>query len=292
MIRTIAAATMQVVHDKKRNLERYRDFIREAAMIGTDLLVLPEQSLQGYIWGLAHEITSEEREYHFAESETVPGPTTGRLAALAKKNRMTIVFGMTERDDRALHNSAVVVTPGGSVRGFRKVHLPGDEALIYGAGDNWPIFETPVGRLGILICYDALFPESTRELTLGGAEILVMPTAWPRFTNYPDREKDANSIKDTVAKRYFACNVARALENQRVFVAANQVGVDDKSGIEYAGHSQIVAPSGLVIADSGDGEGLAVAKVDTARATEEAIRDSFDYLKDRASESYRLTRGY
>jgi predicted amidohydrolase len=285
---TVATASMRVVHDKQANLNKYRAFINQAALSHADLLVLPEQSLQGYIWGISHSISPEEYRYHLEMAEAVPGETTAMLARASRDHGMCIVFGMTELGPYdVLYNSAVLVRPDGSIGVFRKVHAPGDELHTFRQGDQWPVFETPFGRLGALICYDAIFPESTRELTLAGAEILVMPTAWPRFTNYLDRFEDDTPMNELLGERYLACTLVRAVENQRWFVSSNQVGVDDRSGLEYAGHSRIIAPIGEVVADTGSAEGLAVAEIEVQAGIVDAHIDSFDFLKDRATHTYR-----
>jgi predicted amidohydrolase len=287
---TIATASMHVVHDKNKNLEKYDDFIARAAAAGARLLVLPEQSLQGYMWGVSHSIEPAEYRFHHAHAETIPGESTKRLALLAKRHKMYILFGMTETANYdVLYNSAVLVGPDGTLGVFRKVHGPGDELHIYKQGDEWPVFETAIGRIGALICYDAIFPESARELALGGAEIICMPTAVPRLTNYPDRYRSIDDIgQDLLRERYFAMTILRAVENQRWFVSSNQTGSDDMSDLQYCGHSRIVAPTGEVLADTGDAEGLACASIAVQQGILDAKIEFFDVLKDRAPKTYRL----
>jgi len=281
---------MHVVHDKEKNLEKYDDFIAQAAAARARLLVLPEQSLQGYMWGVSHNIKPAEYKYHHFHAEPIPGESTTRMAVLAKRHQMYILFGMTEAANfDVLYNSAVLVGPDGSLGVFRKVHGPGDELHIYKQGDQWPVFETTIGRIGTLICYDAIFPESARELALGGADIICMPTAVPRITNYPDRYQSLEEVgPDLLRERYYAMTVLRAVENQRWFVSSNQTGSDDQSDIQYCGHSRIVAPTGQVLGDTGDDEGLACVSIAVQQGILDAKIEFFDVLKDRVPKTYRL----
>ncbi len=156
---------------------------------------------------------------------------------------------------------------------FSQVHLPGDERHIFRRGDSWPVVQTPLGRLGTLICYDQMFPESTRELTLGGAEILVLCTAWPIFLRH----------------QYDIFSKARAAENHRWYICSNQVGRCDRGDMEYYGHSRIIDPRGRVVAETGDGEeGLALATIDVEADIAKQRNTIFYTLQWRVPESYRL----
>jgi predicted amidohydrolase len=125
------------------------------------------------------------------------------------------------------------------------VHAPGDEYHVFRQGRDWPVFDTEIGRIGMHICYDMRFPEAAREMALKGAEILVLPTAWPQ---------QAGFIYDTLDR-------ARAAENECWFLSSNQVGACDQGRLTFYGHSRIIGPLGNVLADTGDGEGLATAEV-------------------------------
>jgi predicted amidohydrolase len=266
---------MNVVHDKEENLAKYMQYIDEAAAQGVRLIVFPEQSLQGYLYGLDHSFTAEELDYHYRNAEPIPGESTNKLVEKAREKSMYIVFGLTEERQGAfsplLLNSAVAVGPEGLVGVYRKVHLPGDERHIYRRGDSWPVLETELGRLGMLICWDAAFPESARELTLRGAEILVMPTAWP---------KGASGHYDLFTR-------ARAAENCRWFIAANQVGKCDKGQMEYYGHSRIVDPRGMIVADSGEEEGLTVVTIEVKEGITRCQNSIFYALQWRVPTMYK-----
>ncbi len=246
---TLAVAAMNAVHDTAKNLARYASFVDEAAAKGARLLVLPEQSLQGYLYHLNHPLSPEEANYHYDNAEPLPGPSSERVAAMAHAADMYIVFGMTERvpvsSSGVLYNSAVLVAPSGLLGVYRKVHAPGDEYHVFRQGKDWPVFDTEIGRLGLQICYDLRFPEAARELALRGAQMLILPTAWPQ----------------TAGSQYDILDRARAAENECWFLSANQVGACDRGELTFYGHSRIIGPFGNVVADTGDKEGLATATV-------------------------------
>ncbi|MGD0765100.1 MAG: carbon-nitrogen hydrolase family protein [Dehalococcoidia bacterium] len=270
---TLAVAAMNAVHDIERNLAKYAAFVHEAATKRARLLVLPEQSLQGYLFHLNHELAADEANYLYDTAEPVPGPATERVAAMARESGMYVVFGMTERvavsSSGVLYNSAVVVGPDGLLGVYRKVHAPGDEYHIFRQGREWPVFETEIGRLGIQICYDLRFPEASRELALRGADALVLPTAWPKQTGF----------------MYDMLDRARAAENECWFLSANQVGACDQGLLTFYGHSRIIDPFGNVLADTGEDEGVAVAEVPVASLRRRQW-GSMNIFRDRRPETY------
>jgi len=271
---TLAVAAMNAVHDKAKNLARYASFIDEAAAQQARLLVLPEQSLQGYLYHLNHELSPEEANYLYETAEPVPGPSTEQVAKLARKAKMYVIFGMTERvgvsSSGILYNSAVLVGPRGIAGVYRKVHAPGDEYHIFRQGREWPVFETDVGRIGIQICYDMRFPEASREMALKGAEILVLPTAWPQQNGFA----------------YDLLDRARAAENECWFLSSNQVGACDHGRLTYYGHSRIIGPFGNVLADTGDDEGIVTATV-PAESLRRRQWGSMNVFHDRRPDTYR-----
>jgi len=271
---TVAAVSMNVVHDKEKNLAKYLEYIDEAKTKGVGLIVFPEQSLQGYLYSLNHNFTAEELDYHYRNAEPIPGESTNKLMEKAKDENIYIVFGLTEERAMAfspvLFNSAVMVGPEGLLGVYRKIHLPGDERHIYRRGDSWSVLETGMGRVGLMICWDAAFPESARELTLGGADMLVLPTAWP---------KDAGGNYELYSR-------ARAAENYRWFIAADQVGRCDKGQMEYYGHSRIVDPRGRIVVDSGEEEGLVIADIEVKEEIKKCQNSIFYTLQWRVPSMY------
>lgn len=274
---TVAAAAMQVMHNKSSNLEKYRWFIEQAAAGGADLLVLPEASLQGFLFHLDHRFDPEESCYHWENAEPVPGSSTDIIAEWAAEKSMYIVFGLFERVDHPatplLHNSAVLVGPGGYVGTFRKVHQPSEELRYYRPGRDWPVFKTALGNIGILICYDQCFPESARELTLRGADVLVIPNAWP------GSDRPSND-------RYDFYGRARAAENCRWTLQSNQVGPSDRGDFEYLGYSRIIEPTGAVASYTPEGEeGIAFAEISPTKLDPTRARSGW-CLQQRVPSTY------
>ena len=163
--------------------------IEEAADQGARLIVLPELCNSGYVF--------ESREEAFELAEPVPdGPTARAWAEIAARRHLHIVAGISKRTDDALYNSSVVIGPDGFIGRFRKVHLWNEENLYFEPGDvGYPVFKTPLGRIGTFICYDCWFPESFRLCALQGADIVCVPTNWvPIPGQDPNREAMANIL--------------------------------------------------------------------------------------------------
>lgn len=283
---TLATTAMNVVFDKRRNLAKYLKFVDEAAEKGAKLIVFPEQSLQGYLESLT-ELKSSSVEYQHANAEPVPdGPSVQELVGKAREKEMYIIWGMTEaasdEGPTVLYNTAVLTGPDGYVGKYRKVHQPLDELHVFFRGKSFNVFDTEVGKIGMLICYDKTFPESCRELALQGAELLVMPTAWP--LSKPGG--DPNPDEDHKTYLYDLYDKVRAAENQCFFISSNQIG---KTGDhDYLGHSRIVAPNGIVLAELGYQEGMVTATVDIRGDMLRARTTDMDVfmLKDRHPEVY------
>jgi predicted amidohydrolase len=204
------------------------------------------------------------------------GPELARLIALA--GDLVICAGYSELAPEGLYASAVCVSGDGVLGHQRKVHLPPAERFAYTAGDGFAAFDTPAGRLGMLLCYDKLFPEAARALALDGAELLCSLSAWP-----VDRLNPARRVRDDKQTRHFdLCDAARAVENQVFVVSANQTG--RWGPLRFLGSAKVVDPDGAVLARTGAREGLAVAEVDLAAVGES--RMVIDHLADRRPEAY------
>lgn len=277
----VATSALEIVHDKKVNAEKIASFIRQASSVGAELIVFPEAALQGYMYGINHEVPVEELRYHYREAEPLDGPTVLSLAAVARDNGIHAIFGITEVAGAVLYNTAILCTPSGTVHGFRKVHRGGSELHIFEAGTRVEPVSTSLGRLGINICYDMCFPEIARMHALAGAQLLVFPNAWP----CPD---DADE-DDPRLLPYLMFPRARAWENQCFVMTSNVVGTADIGGVRYFGHSRIIDPLGRVLADSGDGEGVVYADIDLQEGILDARTGPFfgyNLLKDRRPDIY------
>jgi predicted amidohydrolase len=267
----MAAVAAPFDRDLEGDFGRITEIIAGARAQGVRLLALPEAALGGY---LAHLDGGADEP----PALLVDGPEIARLAALA--GDMVICAGYCEADGERRYNSVVCVHDGRVLGNHRKVHQPLRENASYDSGDSFAAFDTPVGRLGLLICYDKAFPESARALALDGAEIIVVVSAWPGSrTNAP-----ADLADDRWTRRFDLFDRARALENQVVWVSANQSGTF--GSMRFVCSAKIVDPGGDVLATTGIAAGMAVAEVDVA-AVVAAARRSMGHLRDRRPEAYR-----
>lgn len=262
---------MPVAYDPDANLTTMLEKLREASASGAELVVFPEQALQGYL----HDTLSLDFAnvlYQQSHAETVPsGPRVRALVEAAVEHSVYVVFGLTERNalyDDVLYNTVVLTGPDGYIGRYRKVHQPGDEKHVYYPGSSFPVFDTGIGRLGLLICYDKVFPETTRALALQGAEILVMPTAWA----YDDADNPQET--DIRVDQYTLFGRVRALENQAWMVESNIVS--PHGNLSYHGHSRIIDPNGVIRADTGPSEGIAIHTADISESIRRAR--SVDYI--------------
>ncbi|GAB3266696.1 carbon-nitrogen hydrolase family protein [Kineosporia babensis] len=272
----MSAITLGVVsapfdRDLEADFARIATLIQQARELGVNLLALPEATLGGYLSDLRGSAPPPPA---FRQD----GPEIARLAELAAD--MVVCAGYCElADDGSLYNSVVCVHDGRVLGNHRKVHQPLREDAHYTAGESFTAFDTPVGRIGMMICYDKAFPESARSLALDGAQIVVCVSAWPGSrTNAPENIED-----DRWKHRFDLFDAARALENQIVWLSANQSG--HFGSLRFVASAKIVGPGGDVLAGTGVGEGLAVAKVDVEE-TLTAARRAMGHLRDRRPAAY------
>lgn len=262
--------------DKQVNIDKAIGYIEDAAAQGVNLIVFPEETITGFGTCGVREYSAEDKEYMHRACELVPeGNTTQVFIDQAKKHNMYIVFGIAEAEpDRAevSYNTAVLVGPEGFVGKYRKHHLPVNERFYHypGTGD-FPVFDTEIGKIGLMICYDIVFPEVARILAVKGAQIICSPTCWPNMTHEDDSPTQL---------AYELYPTARAWENQVFFVVSNY------AMIYAAGHSRIVGPGPLkgVLATTYYEEGMAVAEADIVEdimKSRSDWTDGNDNLKDR-----------
>ncbi|WP_156756404.1 carbon-nitrogen hydrolase family protein [Actinokineospora pegani] len=272
----MAAVAANFDRDLEGDFARVERITAEARADGVRLLAFPEAALGGYLLSLDGTADSPP-------ALAQDGPEIARLAALA--GDMVVTAGYCEVADGVLYNSVVCVNGDGVLGNHRKVHQPLNEDANYGAGGGFAAFDTPVGRLGMMICYDKAFPESARALALDGAEVIVCVSAWPGSATNPDPDL----TKDRWKRRFDLFDRARALENQVVWLSANQSGTF--GALRFVASAKVVDPGGEVLADTGVGAGLAVAEVDVAAALESARR-AMGHLRDRRPEAYPVLGGH
>jgi 5-aminopentanamidase len=254
--------------ENERNLDVCLARLEEAVTAGAELLVLPECAIPGYMFG------SLEEAMPFAEE--IPGPSTETLAGACRSLGTHVVCGLLERDGDLIRNAAVLVGPEGLVGSYRKTHLPflGIDRFAT-PGDEFAVYDTPLGRIGVEICYDLRFPEVTRTLALRGADMVAHPT------NFPMAAKVQTEL----------ITVARAAENRIYLLTANRIG-KERSG-EFCGWSQIVDPFGKRLAEAGEREeALLVAEIDVEKARDKDYVVPGEYelylFRDRRPDLYGL----
>ncbi len=269
---TIAAIQMEPVFgETERNVAHTVALLEQAAAGGARLAVLPELCNSGYVFASRGEAAEL--------AEPIPdGPTCRAWLKAAAALDMIIVAGITEKSGAQLFNSAVLLGPNGLIGRYRKMHLWADEALYFTPGDlGFPVFDTPLGRIGCHICYDCWFPESFRLAALQGAELVCVPTNWvPIPGQDPRREAMANIL------------VMGAAHSNSMFVAAaNRIG--SERGQPFIGQSLIVSHTGWPVAGpaSPESEEVLLATVNLADARRKRNWNDFNQvLRDRRTDAY------
>jgi len=230
--------------------------------VKADLYVLPELFNTGYNFIDEHEVGT------LAEDSS--GFTFQALQKFTRENSCYIVYGFAEKADK-LYNSSALVGPSGLIGLYRKVHLYYRETLFFAPGNlGFPVFDLPFGTIGMMICFDWMFPESARALALNGAQLIAHPSNLV-MPYCPD------------------AMVTRCLEN-RVFAAtANRVGEEDRGGIKlkYIGKSEIVSPRGEILQRLNEADtGIATADIDLTTASNKQINEYNDLFGGRRTDQY------
>lgn len=231
-IRVAAAQYSPVLGDTRANLDTSLGWIDRAAEGGASLVVLPECCLSGYIFA--------DTDAAAQHATSIDGPAIAAWRARAARHGLTLVAGIIEAADDGLYDSAVVIPPDGEVTTYRKLHLWNSERSLYRPGNRAVIADTPVGRIGLMICYDLWFPELSRTLVLGGAQMIACPANWagnPRMKAPLDAHGQAMGF-----------HVARstACVNEVPVIVADRVG--QEADLTFLGNSCIVAGTGDIAA--------------------------------------------
>ncbi len=282
--RTLTVALVQERNqgDVDANLSLIETRVAQAAEAGARLVML--QELHNGPYFCQHEDVNE-----FDRAESIPGPSTERLGALAKHHGVVIVASLFERRAAGLyHNTAVVLEKDGSLAGkYRKMHIPDDpgfyEKFYFTPGDlGFEPIDTSVGRLGLLVCWDQWYPEAARLMALAGAELLLYPTAigWD-----PD---DAQDEKDRQRDAWILSHRGHAVANGLPVLSCNRVGHESSplgtAGVDFWGHSHVLGPQGEFLAEAGTDETLLICDIDLARS--ENVRRIWPFLRDRRIDAY------
>jgi predicted amidohydrolase len=271
---TVRVACQQiapVVGDLEGNRRLTSEAIAEAVAAGAQVVVLPELATSGYVFDSAEEARSC--------AEPPDGPTLRSWShALAGSDAFAIGGFCELAEEGVLYNSAALVDANGLVAVYRKIHLWDREKLFFEPGsDCAPVVETRFGRIGVQVCYDLNFPEVARGLTLGGADLIVLPTNSPRFPR-PDGERPMEIV----------LAMASAHLNHVFFAMCDRCG--HERGVEWVGGSVVCDEWGWILAGppEGFGAGLVLADCDLSRARTKAWNERNDVLGDRRPELYFL----
>jgi len=270
-MREISVAVVQMdtkLGEPEANLAKMSDFVRKITSAQkVDVIVFPELATTGYEGGVKFTQLTQR----------VPGPSTNVMAQRANEMGIHIAFGIAskERVESILFNSAVLVGPEGDVvTHYRKIHLRGEEQMLFRPGFRLEPAETPIGMIGLQVGWDIFFPEGTRSLCLDGAELILVSASWD----------------NTRSDEWRSFVSARAAENACFVCAANRVG--EEPATTFAGESMIVGPRGQVIVDLDETtEGYIVAKIDLDETRR--IREETQIFQSRQPLSYRsIVRKY
>jgi predicted amidohydrolase len=227
--------------DKTENIRKIEDNVVRAKKQGAELVIFPELSVTGYVL----------RDQVYELAETIPGRSTEILEKLARKTGTYIVFGVPELSDKTqatIYNAAVLVGPDGLIGKYRKMYLPThsvfEEKRYFRPGYQSAVFETELGKIGLIICYDVFFPEVSRLTRLKGAQLIVCISASP-----------------ATRRAFFEIlTTARAIENTAFLAYVNLVGIED--GLQFWGGSRLIGPNGRVLAETKyDKEDLVIGDV-------------------------------
>jgi len=293
----IGLIQMSCVPDTAANLDKAADRVREAARAGANVICLPELFRAQYFC---------QREEHalFDTAESIPGPSTERLSAIAKEEKVVVIASLFERRAPGLyHNTAAILETDGSIKGiYRKMHIPDDplyyEKFYFTPGDlGFKAMKTTQGDIGTLVCWDQWYPEAARETALRGANTLFYPTAIGWHPSEKAEYGEAQYSAWQITQR------AHAISNGVFVGAVNRVGHEHgdvihngvemlgpgdhtpKSGLEFWGGSFIADPFGRLIAQaSHDKEEILIAEIDLK--LQEDTRRNWPFLRDRRIDAY------
>lgn len=271
IVRTLDVAAVELdirVGDIDHNVECIRDGVARGVAAGARLIVLPELATSGYVFEDACEarslaLTADDRRL-IAVASQLPDGTVG-------------VVGFCELAGDRLFNSALVITRDRILARYRKAHLWAAETEIFSRGSEaGAIVDTPIGRIGVALCYDNEFPEVPRRLALSGAEILALPVNWPLVPR-PPRERAPETIQAMAAAR----------SSRLAMVIADRHG--HERGVAWTGGSAVISPDGWVCAEADDRAAIVHALLDLPEPGDKALGDYNDLFGDRRPDTYALT---
>ncbi|KQQ06135.1 MULTISPECIES: carbon-nitrogen hydrolase family protein [unclassified Rathayibacter] len=276
----VGSVAANFTRDLDQNYALIASLAEEARERGVEFLVLPEAAIGGYLSSLGnHGDTVKTTSRSLPPAIHVNGPELRRVQEIVGDLMVAIGFCELDDDGETRYNAAALLDGGQVYGSYRKVHQPLGEHMSYSAGPGYSTFDTPVGRVGLQICYDKAFPEAARSMALDGAEIIASLSAWPAA-----RTATAENLQeDRWTYRFNQFDIARALDNQVFWLASNQSGTF--GSLRYVGNAKVVDPGGNILATTLLGAGMAVADIDV-RGTFESMRGGMFHLRDRRPDAY------
>lgn len=273
-VRVAAVAFDARPGETEANLDRIETWCRQAADAGASLVLFPELSVTGFLPNHPRadhaEWLAQALKGARAMAEPLDGPAVSRLHAIAQRTGVLIAAGLLEDAGPLLHNTHVLVGPDGRLGAWRKMHVPLFEMALYNGGDAPTVVDTPLGRIGVTICFDAFLPESTRLLAVQGAEIVLFPYAAdpPPVTPCGWAQWAGRTLE------------VRCAENGIFGVACNTFGHVAFAGSEqrFPGGAMVVGPAGTVLARHDDESATPhVLVADLWKGALDDARSQFEY---------------
>ncbi len=285
----VAITQMACSADLAGNLKRQVALVEQAARSGAKIISTQEMFRSQYFCQV-------EDHRFFKTAETIPGPSTDALGKIAKKYKVVIVASLFEKRAAGLyHNTAAVIGPDGGIMGiYRKMHIPDDplyyEKFYFTPGDTgFRAWETPYGKIGVLICWDQWYPEAARLTALQGAQILFYPTAigWHR-SEKAEYGRSQHEAWELIQRSH-------AVANGCYVCAPNRIGTEhilgadgkpvSKDGIEFWGQSFVCQPNGQIVS-KGSVAGQEIVRADCDLDKVEFARTHWPFLRDRRIDAY------
>jgi predicted amidohydrolase len=255
------------------NLDKTLSWIKKAAAEGANLIILPELCVSGYVFN--------SRVEAFQNAEAVPGgKSVNSWVELASQHDIYLVAGIAEKHCSSLYNTSVLIGPAGYIGKYRKLHLWFEEKLFFEPGDlGLPLFKVPFGRLGMMVCYDMWFPEISRIYSTMGADIITIPTNWPKY------EHSIVGITDKII-------VSQSHMNGVFIAACDRVGKE--RDVEFLGRSIITSNAGNVLSGpaSATAEEIIMSRCNISDSRIKRSNKLNDRFGDRRTDVYDKTLGY
>jgi len=247
---------------KEENLRKTEELIKKEK---ANLLVLPELFNTGYLF-------RDRKELSGLAEEIPGGETTEFLLQLSHRTEISLIYGMAEKHKDRIYNSAVLVTPQGKIRVYRKLQLFNQEKALFDPGDKEPeVFEVEEAKVGIMVCFDWLFPEIARVIALKGADIICHPS---------------NLVLPYAQEAMFT----RSLENGVYTITCNRIGEEKRGGMKlsFTGKSQITDPKGNLVLRASEGkEEVGIVMINPLLARSKQFTKNNFIFKDRRPKYYK-----